>query len=587
VGEILAGVAIGRSGLGLIHEEFTLELLAEIGFAFLMFLSGLEMDFALLLNPGRRSGDRGLHPFAVAGISLLLTALFAVFVGLLVVRSGLARDPWWMALVLSTTSLGIVVPVLKEREMSTGYFGQTLLLATLLADFLTMFLITVYIAILSSGLTLEILLIGLLFIAFLLIYHVGGRQIGRPRVRRLIKQLSGATSQIQVRGALALMMAFVVLAKSVNVELILGAFLAGAVASLLRTPGYESARQKLEAMGYGFFVPVFFIMVGIDFDLPALLSEPAALFLTPTLLVAAFLIKFLAALVFKFNFSWRETLAAGSLLSARLSLIIAAAAIGLRVGVITEATNAAIILVAALTSTWSPLLFNALLPTRDEIPGQRRFLIYGAANIGLQVGQELRAHGERVCFLEPEPQRAKLVRKEGFRVIEGDATVESLHEVGVSKAEALLVLSGDDDRNYSMSKTAADVGLERIIVLINDPKRVAEFKNLGVRTFAAAMYEATLLALMARNPSFVSLLTTTSDQRDVREIRLRNPVLAGKRIGDLVLPGDSLILTVARDGELLIPHGTTRLKAGDLLTVLGDISALDNVQHLMNRYASR
>ncbi len=586
VGEILAGVIVGRSGLGIVHEEFTLELLAEIGFAFLMFLSGLEIDFSLLFNPTPRLKGEGLHPVVTAGLSFLVTVVLAGLVGLVVVRNGLARDPWLMALILSTTSLGIVVPVLKERDLSGGHFGQTLLLAALLADFLTMFLITVYVAILSSGLTLEILLIGVLFIAFLLIYRVGVRQIRRPAVQRLLEQLSGTTSQIQVRGALALMMAFVVLAEFVNVELILGAFLAGAVASLLRTPNAESARHKLDAMGYGFFVPVFFVMVGVNFDLRALIGDPTALFLTPMLLLAAFLIKFIAGLVFRASFPWRETLAAGALLSARLSLIIAASAIGLRIGVISDATNAAIILVAALTSTLSPFLFNSLAPALGK-DRQRRYLIYGAANIGLQVAQELRAHGLMVSFLEPESRLVKLVRKEGFTVIQGEGTVDCLREAEVSDAETLLVLSGDDDRNYSVCRTATSMGIERVLAMVNEPTRVPEFKQLGVRTFATTMYQATLLALMARNPDFFSLLTSTSDERDVREITMRNPVLQGKMIGEIVLPGDSLILTINRQGELLIPHGTTRLESGDLLTVLGDIDALESVQYLMDRYGTR
>lgn len=582
VGEILAGIVVGRSGLGLVHDEFTLQLLAEIGFAFLMFLSGLEIDFSILLNPAPRRAKQGLHPFVTGLLSFLITVFLAVGLGLVVVRNDLARDPWLMALILSTTSLGIVVPVLKERGMSAGRFGQTVLLAALLADFLTMFLITVYVAVLSSGLTLEILLIGVLFIAFLVTYRLGVSQFQRPTVRRLIEQLSGATSQIQVRGALALMMAFVVLAESVDVELILGAFLAGAVASLLNTPDKEIAREKLDAMGYGFFIPVFFIMVGVDFDLPALLSDPAALLLTPLLLVAAFLIKFLAALIYRLNFSWRETLAAGTLLSARLSLIIAASAIGLRIGVITEATNAAIILVAALTSTLAPLLFNAVLPAREE-DHQRRFLIYGAANIGLQVGQELRAHGELVCFLEPRPRLVKLVRKEGFQVIEGEGTVDCLTKARVSEVETLMVLSGDDDRNYRVSKTAAAMGVRQVVALVNEPTRVTEFKDLGVRAFAMAMYRATLLAMMARNPGFFELLTSTTDKQDIRELHMHNPVLAGKRIGEVVLPGDSLILTINRNGEQVIPHGSTRLERGDRLTILGNIEALDAVQDLMDR----
>ena len=348
VGEILAGVLIGKSGLGLVHEELTLELLAEIGFAFLMFLSGLEINFSMLFNPSNRPQRRGLSPLWTASLTFLISVMLAVLFSFVIVSRNLARDPWMMALILSTTSLGIVVPVLKERDLLATLYGQSVMLAALLADFVTMLLITVYVALLSSGLTLEILLIGVLFVAFLITYRLGLRQIRRPAVQRLIEQISGATSQFKVRTALALLMAFVVLAEFVGVELILGAFLAGVVVSLIRPPEDEALRQNLEAIGYGFFIPVFFIMVGVGFDFRTLLSDPTALYLAPLLLVVAFSLKMVGALVFKATFNWRETLGAGSLLSPRLSLIIAASAIGLRLGAISEATNAAIILVAAL-----------------------------------------------------------------------------------------------------------------------------------------------------------------------------------------------------------------------------------------------
>jgi len=580
VGEIVAGIIIGRSGLGLVHEEFTLQLLAEIGFAFLMFLSGLEIDFSLILNPSPKRKEKGPSPLVLASLSIVATLGLAVLVGFQIVRNDLAGDPWIMALILSTTSLGIVVPVLKERGLSVARFGQAVLLGALLADFLTMLLITNYVALRSSGLTLEITLVGVLFLAFLVTYRLGIRQVRRPAVKQFIDQLSGATSQFKVRVALALMMAFVVLAETVNVELILGAFLAGAVVSLLSPPEDESIREKLEAIGYGFFIPVFFIMVGVEFDLPALLSNESALLLTPLLLLAAFGIKLLGGLVYRLSFNWRKTLATGALLSARLSLIIAASAIGLRLGVISEATNAAIILVAICTSLLAPTAFNWILPA-EEMEMQRRFVIYGAANIGLQVAKELEAHGECVCFIEPEERLVKLVRKEGYTVIHGEGTVECLEKVDVPNVEALLVLSGEDDRNLQVSKTAAAMGVERIVALVHEPTRVSEFKSQGIQTFAPAMFRATLLALMARNPQMVSLLTSTTDGRDIREVSMQNPVLAGKALGELVLPGDSLILAISRSGEVLIPHGGVRVTIGDKLIILGENDALRDVKILM------
>ncbi len=110
--------------------------------------------------------------------------------------------------------------------------------------------------------------------------------------------------------------------------MILGAFLAGAVLSISGRGEQEDLRSKLDAFGYGFFIPIFFINVGANFDLPTLLGSPAALLLAAAvLIVAGYLVKFLPALLFRLALPWRETLAAGALLSSRLSLIIAASSI--------------------------------------------------------------------------------------------------------------------------------------------------------------------------------------------------------------------------------------------------------------------
>jgi Kef-type K+ transport system membrane component KefB len=548
VGEILAGILIGKSGLGLVHEELTLELLAEIGFAFLMFLSGLEINFSILFNPSRQRQKKGLSPLWTASLSFVLSVTLAILFSFVIVGRNLARDPWMMALILSTTSLGIVVPVLKERDLHATSYGQSVMLAALLADFLTMFLITVYVALLSSGLTFEILLIGVLFVAFLVTYRLGLRQIRRPAVQRLIEQISGATSQFKVRTALALMMAFV----------------------------------DLEAIGYGFFIPVFFIMVGVGFDFRTLLDEPSALYLASLLLIVAVGLKMVGALAFKATFTWRETLGAGSLLSARLSLIIAASAIGLRMGVISDATNAAIILIAALTAVIAPLGFNGLLPSPEET-GRRHYLIFGAANIGMAVAQELRAHGEEVCFAEPDQRLAKFARKEGFMVVEGRILTECFDDIEPRAVKAILALNSDDDENFQAAKSAFSLGIENVVALVNEPTRVNEFTDLGAQAFAPSMLRPKLLTTMARNPSIFRLLTSTSDDRDIREFQLFNPGLAGKKIGKVVLPGDTMVLTISRNGDVLAPHATTTLEIGDRLTVLGNLESLEEVRTLVRK----
>ncbi len=582
VGEILAGILIGPSVLGWVYpDEPTLELLAEIGFAFLMFLSGLEIDFSILFAASKPGHDMRKSPIFLAGLSFLLTVVFAAGIGFWLMSEGFVKDPWMMTLILSTTSLGIVVPVLKEKRMSSSSLGQTILLAALLADFLTMFFITVYIAVRSTGLSLNILLITLLFVPVVLLYQLGQKQLRRPIVRRLMEELADATSQIKVRGAFALMITFVVLAELIGAELILGAFLGGVLASLLSEPSDEKIRSKLDAIGFGFFVPLFFVYVGVRFDLQAFLNNRDAWVLLPLLLFAAFAIKIVSALVFRFAYSWRETLSSGMLLSARLSLIIAASAIGVRFGAITESTNAAIILIAALTATFAPLGFNTLMEEPDE-KKRRAKVIFGDSELALQVGKELRAHGDDVIFVETTSESANRIREQGYDVKNGGGDLGSIMElVSDVRMDAFIALSSSDERNLEACRVVRGHGIEHILAFVAEPIRIPDFRGLGVQTLTPSLHRSSLLALMARNSALFTLMTSTEDQRDLREFILYNSDLHGKRLMDLKFTSDTLVLAIRRDDELIVPHGTTKLATGDHLTILGNLNTLSDLEALI------
>ena len=575
VGEILAGIIIGPSVLGLVNgHEPTLELLAEIGFAFLMFLSGLEIDFSILFAASKSNRKNGPSSLLLAGLSFILTLVLALAIGFGLFSAGYVRDPWMMTLILSTTSLGIVVPVLKERRMSSGRFGQTILLAALLADFLTMFLITVYVAVRSTGLTLEILLIVLLFVPVVLFYQLGVRWLRIPAVRRILEELSDATAQIKVRGAFAIMVGFVVLAEILGAELILGAFLGGVLASLLSDPGEGSSRDKLDAIGFGFFIPLFFVFVGIQFDLKAFLGEPNAWVLLPILLVSAFSIKIISSFIFRLRFSWRETFASGMLLSARLSLIIVASAIGLSLGSVSESTNAAIILVAALTAMVAPLSFNSMQAAAEE-QRKRITLIYGNNDLAFQVARDLQAHGNEVCFVEVEVDSVAEIKQQGFDLEYGAENLTGcIDSFPPTQIDAFLAVDLKDSNNLGACRAARARGIEHVITLVVDPLLLYEFKKLGVQTLTPSIHRSSVLALMARNPAIFELMTSTTDDRDLRELFVMNPELQGKRVSEVHFPGDLLVLAIRRNDEVIVPHGTTKLALGDHLTILGDLDVI-------------
>jgi len=575
VGEILAGIIVGRSGLNLIPpDDPILELLAEFGFVFLMFLSGLEIDFSNIgsVNRGSRFSRADLfQPVPLALITFSLTLLLSMVTSFSMSSLGLVRNPWMMMLILSTTSLGVVLPVLKERGLAAGRFGQSLLISALVADFVTMLLITVLVAAISHGITLDILLVGLLFVAFFLVYRLGNLFFNRlPGVRHALEELSHATAQIKVRAAFAIMLLFVVLSEFLGAEIILGGFLAGAVVSLLRTPSDADLSHQLETIGFGFFIPIFFIKVGIDFNLNALLDSPQGLILVPGVLAATILVKIVPMLLYRGAFSWRESFAAGALLSARLSLIIAASAIGLRLGVISEAVNSAIILVAIITVTLAPMTFNLLQPTKPaELP--LPIIIAGADELGLQVARSLQRHNEQVIVIDQDPDRLQRLRQAGVDAKEWDWDL-------LEHARALVCTFNDSDESYRVCQRArTQYGLDAIIAHVSQPGNLSRFEQLGVTALNAALDQANLLVMVARNPALYELMTRTDDNKEVIEIIVQSENCSGKKLRDLSLPGDVLVLALRRDGELLVPHGNTQILLGDHLALVGSIECMAEV----------
>ncbi len=583
VGEILAGLILGKSGFNIIHPNIELDFMAEIGFAFLMFLSGLEIDFSIMgLNKSNKNTDRGINkisPIMLGVLSFLVTIIFAFLLGLLFTRLELISDPWIMALILSTTSLGIVVPVLKEKKIISHQYGQSILIASLLADFVTMILITVYASIYGrGGLSYEILLIFILFLAFAIFVRLGLKGAQNDQIQRKMSDLEENSPQIWVRGALALMLGFVVLAEFLGAELILGAFLAGAIIAIL-LPHHEEGMlvEKLEAIGYGIFIPIFFIMVGVKFNLPMLLQNPKALLLTPILLIAAFLVKIIGTLVFKNQYSWKETIASGFLLSSRLSLIIAASAIGLSLGVINEETNSAIILVATLTSIISPMIFSKMIGDYDT-SSIKSFVIHGVTQFGQQVAQELKSHGELVTFIESDPVQAKNLDP-AFTVFE-HCEVETLDFEEKKKTEAILFLYDEDETNYNLAIRAKKNGFDRVLAIVNKPANIKQFEEQEITPILFSAIQPSFVTLLARNPSTLNLLINSEDHRDVVEVNLSNQKLIGKRVRDIYLPEDVLLLSIRRNQEIIVPHGTTLLNRGDRITLIGDTDILQDYKKM-------
>jgi Kef-type K+ transport system membrane component KefB len=315
--EIVAGIVVGPSLLGWVHVDAPVQVLALIGLAFLLFLAGLEIDVHKL---------RG-RPLILALTGFVVSFAIAVGVALLLAAGGFASAPLLIAIILCSTSLGLVVPVLKDSGQVGGVTGQLIIAAASIADFGAVILLSLLFSEESTGLPARVLLLtGLALVAVLL--AVALMRAGRSaRAERVFAKLMDTTAQIRIRFATLLLVAFLALAQGLGFEAILGAFLAGAVLRLIDADAatvHPHTEVKLDAIGYGFLIPVFFVTSGVMFDAKALFASSSTLLQVPLFLAALFVVRALPALLYRPQLGMRRTMAAGFLQATSLPFIVAA-----------------------------------------------------------------------------------------------------------------------------------------------------------------------------------------------------------------------------------------------------------------------
>lgn len=582
VAEIVAGIIVGDSGLGWVQSSPMLEILSVLGFAYLMFLSGLEIDFdALLPRSGSAGGKRRPRiqsPLVLAGLSFLLTVGLALAASWELVRLDRADDPWLMALILSTTSLGLVVPVLKERGLTSSQYGQTLLVAAVVADFVTMLLVSVYVVLHTRGLTLEVLLVLLLLGAFVTAYRLFSRARRRLAGWAFLRDLSSGAVHVDVRGAFAVGLAFIALAQGLGVEIILGAFLGGALIALMTGRERSDLHHRLDVIGYAFFVPIFFVMVGVRLNLRSVASSTQTLLLVPLFLLAAYLVKLAAALIFRLGHTWREAIAAGALLSSRLSLIIAISAIGLELGVVDEATNSAIILVAVVTCTLSPLLFDRLA-TESKEATVGRVIVVGDHAAAEALAGRLSRHGDEVVWAVTGGAGDWVDHPPGVSVTQMDEiSQESLRSAGAVEAKALVALLPEDRANLRLCQMAAAVyRIPNIVALVQDQANSEAYAAAGAHPISMSEAQVTVLENLTNTPNVFGLLSHWSPDQEVIELRVEDPELEGSAVHSLPLPRHATLMVIQREGAFIAPRGDTQLQVDDTVTVLASPDELDEI----------
>lgn len=572
VAEILIGLLLGKSGFGVIGQDTWLEMLSMLGIIFLMFLSGLEIDFNMIFQPGQRKKD-SQNPLLIGLLSFvgILLLSFAISWGFYVLK--LVKEPYFLTLILSTISLSVTLPVVKDKGIVKHPLGQSILVTAVFADFLTMILLAVYVALHSDKGFFSVLLLLLFFVVFFVVYRV----IQAFKPTNLTETISKETVSIGTRGVFALILFFVALSETVGAENILGAFLAGVIVSLLG-PKKEFVSQ-LNAFGFGFLIPIFFVMVGAELDLISLMQDTRALIMFPLLLLAFVLSKSLVVFVYRKWFSWRESISSGILLTSTISLVIAAAAVGMDLGIISNTMNTALILAAAITVIVPPIIFQQMLPDASGKSKPPSVSLVGINAVTLTLAHDLEQDGYDIRMFGADKSNLE-VDKRPYPIIQLPVLDEE-HLAGENgfASDIVVLFTPHDKKNVELAKAAKKLGVERIIARVEDQSLQKALKDLGIQQVSAFFSNKTLVRALIECPSVFDLVT--HDTSNLLEIPLINYRYHLSRVRDLTFWGDTLIVRIFRNNEIISPHGDTVLEVGDRLLISGSPDHIHRLRKML------
>jgi Kef-type K+ transport system membrane component KefB len=355
--EIVAGIVVGPSVLNWAQNDETVAVMATIGLAFLLFLAGIEIEFGKLRGQVLR----------LTALGFAASFAIAVASGFALEGAGVVQTPLLVGIILCATSLGVIIPVLKDAGEISSTFGQLVVAAGSIADFGAIILLSAFFSG-ESGTGSTLILIGSLFGIAAAVYVFVRRAERSKAVMRDLMRLQDTTAQIRVRAAVVLLVGFAALAEQFGLEAILGAFAAGAVLTLVdqdKQMTHPLFRTKLESMGFGFFVPVFFVTTGLKFDLNALLDHPSNLVKVPIFLAALLVARGLPAFVYRHAIGANRAMVAGVLQATSLPFIVAATTIGVDNGLMGSAESSALIAAGLLSVLLFPLIGLTLLRRGD------------------------------------------------------------------------------------------------------------------------------------------------------------------------------------------------------------------------------
>jgi Kef-type K+ transport system membrane component KefB len=347
------GVIFGPEVLGWIELDAAIDLLAELGLAFLFFAAGLELEKRAVEG---RSGKLALTGW------LISAALALVAAGILQ-RLGVIDDFLGVAICLTSTALGTLLPILSDKGLLKTPFGNYFMGAGAIGEFGPVLAISLLLSTKSFWLAL---LSVALFAAVAFVFAKAPTLLRTNRVMAVIERGQETSAQTAVRLTALLLVALLAIAEDFGLDVVLGAFIAGIITKQLVPTSEQSVLQtKVEGIAFGIFIPIFFIVSGARLDISSILANPSLLFV--------FLVLLLVIRGIPQFFLYRRAIpnakerAGFSLyVATALPIIVAVTSVELASGFMDPSVAAALVGAGALSVLVFPLVAQRLLPKRSD-----------------------------------------------------------------------------------------------------------------------------------------------------------------------------------------------------------------------------
>ena len=578
VAEIIVGIIMGSSGFNLIISTHDLTFLSNLGVTLLMFLSGMEIDFDILQrkdsSKSKSHAGKTVNPIKIAVTAFGGIMVMAVVLAFALRAMGLFSEVMLAAIILMTVALGVVIATLKEKDILNRQIGQTVLLTAVLGEVIPLLLLTIYASI-NGGNAEQLWLIILLFLAAIFLL----RRFKQPYV--WFAKITKATTQLDIRLAFFLIFALVTVAQTVGAENILGAFLAGMVMKLLEPS--EATKDKLTSIGYGFFIPIFFIMTGVGLNLRSLFGKPSSLMLLPVLVIFLLIAKLPVVLTYMRYFQKRNAFTGGFLTATTITIVLPTLQVARKLHAITSTQSDAFILAAVIVCILSPIVFNSNFVLLPEDKIKKTVSIVGANAMTVPVAHDLHDNWYSVKMFTGDQDRYETYdsRVENLTFL-SDLNQKTLEKDGVFDCDIFVASTHIDEVNIKLARMAQEVGVERVIARLGqvNSDTVDEFRQKNIEIFNFTNVRAALMRALIETPTVYKIITDTKNV--LYSVKVENTHYTGKPLADLDFIDKITVSRIRRGDEWLIPHGWTVIEPGDILVFSGEFKVADHVRDLLS-----